>query len=70
MREQSAPPYKWADYSYAHGGKDGHPYPVDRSTYDRSIEVLTEAVRRARLGDRERTEALKRLTRFLAGDRQ
>ena len=30
----------WADYSYAHGGKDGHPFPVDRMTYDRNIAVL------------------------------
>jgi hypothetical protein len=51
----------WADYSYAHGGKDGHPFPVDRETYDRSVNVLTEAVRKARIGDRDRTDALKRL---------
>src|SRR5688500_4120096 len=34
----------WADYSYAHGGTDGTPHPVDRATYDRSINVLTDAV--------------------------
>jgi hypothetical protein len=27
-------------YSFAHGGKDGHPYPVDRTTYDRSIQAM------------------------------
>lgn len=52
---------KWADYSYAHGGKDGHPFPVDRKTYDRSIQVLTDAVRRARMGFTEKRDALKRL---------
>ena len=52
---------KWADYSYAHGGKDGTPHPVDRATYDRSIRVLHDAVRRARLGDRRKSKALKRL---------
>ena len=52
---------RWADYSYAHGGKDGHPFPVDRATYDRSIQVLTEAVRKARLGQTDKTDALKRL---------
>ena len=36
---------RWADYSYAHGGKDGTPFPVDRATYDRNIAVLTDAVR-------------------------
>ena len=37
---------RWADYSHAHGGKDGTPFPVDRATYDRNITVLTDAVRR------------------------
>lgn len=52
---------RWADYSYAHGGKDGTPFPVDRETYDRTIAALTDVVRRARVGDREKTEALRRL---------
>jgi hypothetical protein len=64
---------QWADYSYAHGGKDGTPHPVDRGTYDTSIEVLTDAVRKARLGNSEKTDALKRLARFtpspLVGER-
>jgi hypothetical protein len=51
-------------YSYAHGGKDGHPYPVDRDTYDRTIETLKAAVSRARLGQRDRLEALRRLSAF------
>lgn len=50
-----------ARYSFAHGGKDGHPFPVDRNTYDQSIHVLRTAVQRAKLGDRERIDALKRL---------
>jgi hypothetical protein len=54
----------WADYAHAHGGKDGTPFPVDRSTYDRNISVLCEAVRRAKLGDHDRMEALKRLSRW------
>jgi hypothetical protein len=55
---------KWADYSYAHGGKDGHPFPVDRELYDRNIAILTDAVRKSRIGDSERTDALKRLARY------
>ncbi len=51
-------------FSFAHGGKDGHPYPVDRRTYDQTITVLGEALERARIGDREKTEALKRLSLF------
>jgi len=53
-----------AQFAFAHGGKDGHPFPVDRPTYDHSIEVLREAVNRARIGDRDRMEALRRLARF------
>jgi len=51
-----------ARYSYAHGGKDGHPFPVDRRTYDQSIEALRRAVKRAKLGQRETLDALKRLS--------
>jgi hypothetical protein len=52
---------RWADYSYAHGGKDGIPFPVDRETYDRNIAVLTDAVRKARLGENDKFDALRRL---------
>jgi hypothetical protein len=55
-------PPRWADYSHAHGGKDGTPFPVDRTTYDRNIVVLTDAVRRARLGENDKFEALRRLS--------
>jgi hypothetical protein len=50
-----------AKFSFAHGGKDGYPYPVDRANYDRSIQVLREAVNKAKIGDRERMEAIRRL---------
>lgn len=52
-----------ARYSFAHGGKDGTPYPVDRALYDRSIESLARAIRRARLGQTEELQAFKRLER-------
>lgn len=48
-------------YSFAHGGKDGHPYPVDRDTYDRSIQLLATAVRRSKIEERDKTSALRRL---------
>ncbi len=54
----------WADYSYAHGGKDGTPFPVDREAYDRSITVLTDAVRQARMGRTEKNKAFRRLSCF------
>jgi len=50
-----------ASYSFAHGGKDGHPYPVDRKTYDSSIQFLAQAVDKAKIGDREKLEAFRRL---------
>ena len=53
-----------ATFSFAHGGKDGIPYPVDRETYDRSIEMLRDTVDRANMADREKLEALRRLARY------
>jgi hypothetical protein len=50
-----------ASYSFAHGGKDGHPYPVDSKTYDSSIQFLAQAVEKAKIGDREKLEAFRRL---------
>lgn len=52
-------------FSFAHGGKDGHPFPVDRATYDRSIALLESAVRRARVDPVGRDQALFRLSSWL-----
>ncbi len=49
-------------YSYAHGGKDGYPYPVSRKNYDKSIEVLERAIKKAKLGRNEEFKTLKRLS--------
>ncbi len=49
-----------ARYSFAHGGKDGIPYPVEWKTYDQSIEFLSGAASKAKLESREKNEALKR----------
>jgi hypothetical protein len=53
-----------ARFSFAHGGKDGHPYPVNRKTYDRSIELLGQAIRQAKMGGAEKLNALRRLSQF------
>ncbi|GAG28006.1 unnamed protein product, partial [marine sediment metagenome] len=54
-----APSYRDpARYSFAHGGKDGIPYPVDRKTYDQSIELLRKAISKTKLGLREKNEAM------------
>ena len=49
-------------FSFAHGGKDGHPYPVDKKGYDLSIEILKDAVNLAHIGRTEKLRALKRLS--------
>lgn len=54
-------------FSFAHGGKDGVPFPVKRRVYDRSIQILGEAIENAKIGKREKIEALKRLSRFSKG---
>lgn len=50
-----------ARFSFAHGGKDGTPYPVDRNTYDRTIEIIKRAIEASRLGHPEKINAIKRL---------
>ena len=56
-----------ARFSFAHGGKDGHPFPVDRQSYDRSVDYLRGAISRARVGRGDRVDALKRLAAWEAG---
>jgi hypothetical protein len=53
-----------ARFSFAHGGKDGFPYPVDVETYDKTIEVLRAAVNKANIDRSERVKALKRLVEY------
>ncbi len=53
-----------ARFSFAHGGKDGHPFPVPLKTYDASIDFLRAALDRAAIGDTERLDGFRRLERF------
>ncbi|MGC8898041.1 MAG: DUF763 domain-containing protein [Bacteroidota bacterium] len=55
-----------ARFSFAHGGKDGHPYPVDRAIYDRTIDVMKQAVEKAKIGRKEKLEALHQLALFFS----
>ena len=57
-----------ARFSFAHGGKDRHPYPVDREVYDHSVDWLREAVAKARIGRSEQLDALKRLAEWAPDD--
>ena len=50
-----------ARFSFAHGGKDGHPFPVPTKVYDETIETLQTAVHKAKLGTTDKTAAIKKL---------
>jgi hypothetical protein len=57
-------PLSWKDpckYSFAHGGKDGWPYPVHRETFQHSIEFLDSAIRDAKVNNKNKVRALRRL---------
>ncbi|WP_259069395.1 DUF763 domain-containing protein [Mucilaginibacter sp. X4EP1] len=53
-----------ARFSFAHGGKDGHPFPVPVKVYDETIGILQTAIYKAKLGISEKNEAIKRLTQI------
>ena len=53
-----------ARFSFAHGGKDGHPFPVPLTVYDESIAVLRRALDAATLGDSDKLQGMSRLDAF------
>ncbi|MFN3527662.1 MAG: DUF763 domain-containing protein [Candidatus Altarchaeaceae archaeon] len=58
----------WEDpvkYSFAHGGKDGYPYKVNKKYMDKSIEILRTAVENAKINNKEKLNAIRRLYEFL-----
>lgn len=59
----------WRDpvkYSFAHGGKDGVPYPVNRKLYESTIRYLSEVIEGLEVGDEEKKLLLKRLSRLIS----
>jgi len=54
-----------ARFSFAHGGKDGHPFPVPLKTYDETIGVLRRSLDAAKLGHSDKLDGMKRLDRFV-----
>jgi len=56
-----------ARFSFAHGGKDGHPFPVPLKVYDESIDVLRRSLEAAKVADQEKSAGMKRLDRFVRG---
>ena len=61
-----------ARFSFAHGGKDGHPFPVPLDTYDKSISVLRRSLDRAKLDNTDKIDGFRRLDRFvrIVGERR
>ena len=58
----------WKDpvkYSFAYGGKDGVPHPVNRKAMDESIQILRQAIEEAKVGDKEKIQSLQRLRQFV-----
>jgi hypothetical protein len=50
-----------ARFSFAHGGKDGHPFPVPIKIYDETISTLQNAVQKAKLDKSDKQQAIKKL---------
>jgi hypothetical protein len=55
-----------ARFSFAHGGKDGHPFPVPVNVYDETISTLQTAVQNAKIGDKDKADAIQKLHRLAA----
>lgn len=51
-----------ARFSFAHGGKDGHPFPVPVKVYDETISILSRAVQRAKIGQADKLQAIQKLS--------
>ena len=61
----------WDDpvkFSFAYGGKDGVPFPVDRKALDESIQILRDSVLAARIGEKDKLRSLQRLRSFVPPD--
>jgi len=51
-----------ARFSFAHGGKDGHPFPVPVKIYDETISTLQKAIERAKIGNSDKVQAIQKLS--------
>lgn len=61
------PPSRFFDparFSFAHGGKDGHPFPVPTKIYDQTIGILDKAIHQSKLGDKDKSDALRNLSKI------
>lgn len=55
-----------ARFSFAHGGKDGHPFPVPTNTYDETIDTLQRAIQKSKLGYQDKIQAIQSLSKITA----
>jgi len=55
-----------ARFSFAHGGKDGTPFPVDRRIYDKTVTVMKKAIQSSKIGNQERINAIRRLAGYFS----
>ena len=53
--------YDPARFSFANGGKDGHPFPVPLKVYDNAIQVLQDSIEKSKLGYKDKSDCIKRL---------
>ena len=53
-----------ARFAFAHGGKDGHPFPVPLTVYDESLAFLRRALEAAKLGHTDKLDGFARLDTF------
>ncbi|WP_080779609.1 DUF763 domain-containing protein [Chryseobacterium phocaeense] len=62
-------PSRFADparFSFAHGGKDGHPFPVPTKTFDESISILRKGIEKSKLGNSDKLNTLNKLHQIVA----
>jgi hypothetical protein len=60
-----APSYRDpARFGFAHGGKDGTPYPVDRRAYDETVSIMKRAIQSSTIGNQDKLKAVRKLSHF------
>ena len=57
-------------FTYAHGGKDGVPRPVDRKAMDESTVIIQQGIQQAKIGDKEKIKAIRRLKNYIPYNNQ
>lgn len=55
-----------ARFSFAHGGKDGHPFPVPLDTYDETISILQKGIEKSKIGNSDKLKTVEKLHRMVA----